>query len=397
MNDIPSIFIIFGMTGDLTALKIIPALWDLFQQDMLPKQLVIIGFSRRDLSQEDLRTIIIRSLEVNGKTDKVTADFETFFDLFVYHQGTFEDSHAFVTLAERIHILEQSWGVCANKLFYLAVPPSSYEYIFKNLAVAELNMPCGGELGWSRIMIEKPFGVDLVSAQKLQVLLALYFKEEQIYRIDHYLFKGSVEKRKNISEITSVHVRFFETVGVENRGGFYDAVGALRDVGQNHMLSMLTVLVGGSRAAVLQSLRPWTESTLRTDTQRAQYSGYTHINGVRPDSQTETYFLLKTKINNSIWKNIPIYIEGGKRMGEMRKDIEIVMKDGTSETVHFDGIDNAYAKVIRATIIGDQTLFVSKEEVQAAWKFIDPVVASWQKTDVVLGEYDPGTTPGMLQ
>lgn len=462
-----SILVIFGATGDLAAKKIIPSLWRLFQQGSLPDRLGVIGFARRDLSPAAFRTLVREAIEKGGGVGIGEDDFSRFFEFFSYHAGVFEQEDAFRDLAVRIAKTERAWGVCANKLFYLATPPSSYEQIFKNLAAAKLNIPCGGNAGWSRVLIEKPFGTDLASAKALQALLSSYFKEEQIYRIDHYLFKEIIQGIENFrfsnnlfehtwdnTTIERIDVRLLESIGVEERGGFYDAVGALRDVGQNHLLTMLAAItmeyppgmdaaaLRENRARILETLAPWTEETIRDHTFRAQYNGYARIAGVRPNSHTETYFALQTELLHARWKGVRIIMEAGKRMAEARKEIVLTLRHPSAcllcETgphapnrivfrlepndeivIHFwtkkPGFERAieerafsfflyeketkaqyveeYAKVLYAAMGGDQALFIAPEEVEASWKFTDPVVDGWRRGVVPLTAYEPDTTP----
>lgn len=304
-----------GATGDLATHKIIPSLWRLFLQDRLPEGFAVIGFARNALSLEEFQGRVRQILKERGGD----GDVERFLSLFSYESGMFDGAGAFDALASRIREKEMSWGLCADKLFYLAVPPSHYEAIFKNLAQVKLNLPCGGEGRWSRILVEKPFGRDLESSRMLQELLSKYFKEEQIYRIDHYLAKEIVEGiiyfrfSNNLFErswsnamIERIEIRLQETIGIEERGSFYDAVGALRDVGQNHILEMLAAItmeypldmaplsIRRNRASILQSLKGWTADEIREDTYRAQYKGYREIEGVDPESNIETYFALRT-------------------------------------------------------------------------------------------------------
>lgn len=466
-NNVPTILVVFGITGDLATKKIIPSLWRLFNQNLLPSSFSVIGFSRRNISESELKKFIQTAVRDHGGEGMKEDDFSRFFTLFSYQDGTFENVEAFHRLAQSIFETETLWKICANKLFYLAAPPSSYELIFKNIAEVKLNLPCGGNLGWSRVLIEKPFGTDLKSSRKLQSLLSLYFKEEQIYRIDHYLFKEIVQGIENFrfsnnlfentwdnTTIERVDIRLHESIGTESRGSFYDSLGALRDVGQNHLLAMLAALlmehpygakVGASResrARVLNMLAPWTENIVRENTFRAQYNGYGNIDGVRKDSTTETYFALKTEMENSRWKNVPICLEAGKRMAEARKEIVVTLRhpqgcllceigphasnsivfrlEPRDEIIiHFwtkkPGFDRAleervfsfllydkeirtqyveeYAKVLYFAMGGEQTLFVSLPEIEAAWKFIDPIVSAWQRNIVPLAKYEPGTNP----
>ncbi|MBI3458747.1 hypothetical protein HY061_00585 [Candidatus Azambacteria bacterium] len=197
IENLPAIFTILGVTGDLADKKIIPSLWHLFKHNRLPQRLAIIGFSRRKLSDQEFKNLIIQSVKNHSDSEIEAKKLDDFCKFFSYNSGSFENQRAFQSLSKRIAEIESSWGVCTNKLFYLAVPPSLYEVIFKNLAVTKLNLPCGGDTGWSRLLIEKPFGTDLKSAQKLQALLSTYFQEEQIYRIDHYFFKEIIQGIEN--------------------------------------------------------------------------------------------------------------------------------------------------------------------------------------------------------
>ncbi|OHB18359.1 MAG: hypothetical protein A2666_02945 [Parcubacteria group bacterium RIFCSPHIGHO2_01_FULL_47_10b] len=466
-NTIPTILVILGATGDLAGKKIFPSLWHLFQHGRLPGRFMVIGFSRSNLSSDDFKKLVRNSIEkCVGKKIEENA-FSGFFRHFSYQSGTFEDKESFLTLAGQISKIESTWGVCANKLFYHAAPPETYKTIFKNLASAKLNLPCGGDLGWTRMLIEKPFGRDLKSARELQDLLTAYFKEEQIYRIDHYLFKEIVQGIENFrfsnnlfehnwdnTMVERIDIRLHETIGVEDRGNFYDTIGALRDVGQNHLLTILAALtmeypqdgevdsVRQNRAAILETLVPWTSQTIQKNTYRARYGGYKNIKGVDPDSQTETFFALKTELLHPRWRGVPILMEAGKRMNEAYKEITLTLKHprvchlcdigshGMNKIVfrlepndeiiiHFwtkkPGFEHAmeervfsfylyeketkaqyveeYAKILDAATKGKQARFVSSQEVEALWKFTDPIVAGWRRNLVPLVEYDPGVTP----
>ncbi|MCI0566384.1 hypothetical protein L0Y46_04290, partial [bacterium] len=349
-NTIPTILIVFGITGDLASKKIIPSLWRLFAQGLLGNHFSIIGFSRGDMPGDTFKEFIASA--IHNKSDKFeSGKFSRFAELFSYHTGTFEDAAAFRALKKSIEAQEKTWGICANKLFYLAAPPATYKPIFENLANVKLNLPCGGDLGWSRVLIEKPFGTDSASAQSLQSLLSTYFKEEQLYRIDHYLFKEIVQGIENFrfsnnlfenawdnTTIERIDIRLHESIGAEGRGSFYDAVGAFRDVGQNHLLAMLATLLmeypaRGStamprenRTRIMNALLPWTEDLIKKNTFRAQYKGYLGINGVREHSATETYFALKTELTDPRWNGVPIFMEAGKRLAEARKEIIVTLK-----------------------------------------------------------------------
>ena len=459
----PTILTVFGVTGDLTAKKIIPSLWHLFLRGLLPDRLSVIGFARRPLSGEEFEKLVRDAVAKHSGSEIKEEEFSRFFSFFSYHIGSFEDEKAFKSLAGRIDEIGRSQGICANKLFYFAAPPSSFEPILKNLAAVKLNLP----VGQSRVLIEKPFGANLESAKELQSLLSLYFKEEQICRIDHYLFKEIIQGIENFrfsnnlfenawdnTMIERIDIRLLESIGLEQRGNFYDPIGTLRDVGQNHLLAMLAAItmeypqspeatvIGKNRANILETLKPWTDEEIQKNTFRAQYHGYKDIKGARPNSETETYFALKTELLHPRWKGIPIFMEAGKRMAEMRKEIVLTLKHppscllcaiGPHEPnrivfrlepndeiiIHFwtkkPGFERVleervfsfslhekemkaqyveeYAKILYASMRGEQTFFISPEEIETAWKFTDSIIDGWKRNLIPLKEYEPGATP----
>ncbi len=419
--------------------------------------LQIIGVGRREFSDESFRNYVKDLLHKKG--EKI-ADDDTFFSHIYYQQGNFEDQITYWSLAKRLGYIDKEWKVCSNKLFYLAVPPQFYKSMFIHLEMSGLTIPCSPQEGWTRIIVEKPFGKDLITAQELDVLLGSLFKEEQIYRIDHYLAKemlqnilvfrfsnNLLENVWNSEGIESIEIKFWEYLGVEDRGKFYDGVGALRDIGQNHILQMLALAtmdnpgsltaddVRSRRAEALSRLPLLTQDIIRTHTKRSQYTGYTEINGVDNDSTTETYFKLNFKLGSSRWKNVSVSLEGGKKLHENRKEIVITFKhaleclcppngehlknkivfrmepreeikiifwskkpglDMHIQQTDFDFIyqeefdsDQAYEKLLLDCIVGNQLLFVSTNEIKFMWKFIDPIIAGWQKNLVPLKIYKP--------
>ncbi len=466
ISDIPAIFTIFGITGDLAAKKIIPALWHLNREGRLPSRLSVIGFARRTLSDQDFRSLVRTAVE---KTSSAPGphEFEAFFKMFTYRAGTFETREGFTSLVAHIEEMESVWGICANKLFYLAVPAAAFESIFERLAENGLNHPCAPGMGWDRVLIEKPFGHDAASARELDHTLGKYFSEDQVYRIDHYFFKEIVQGIENFrfsnnlfettwdrTSIERIDIRLHESIGAEGRGAFYESVGALRDVGQNHVLAMLAAItaeypasmdvasVRKNRTDILSTLAPWTDDMLKRQTYRAQYEGYRSIEGVQADSEVETFFALQTELTHPRWAGIPIYLEAGKRLGESRKEIVLTLKHPDvcllcdaghhgpnriafrlepNDEIIIDfwtrkpGLEHEleertmsfflyekknkvqyveeYAKVLHAAIAGEQSFFSSAEEVQALWKFVDPIVDGWHRGLTALSTYAPGTTP----
>lgn len=460
----PTSFVIFGATGDLSQRKLLPALFRLWRQKLLPPQLTIVGVSRDSLDHATYRAFVHRVVAA-ALINEDLLGLEDFCQLFLYHSGQFEDGQLYLKLSEELIAQENSqFGRCTNKLFYLAVPPTAYATIFQNLAFSGLTIPCGGPDGWTRVIVEKPFGHDLATAQELDRLLGLLFKEGQIFRVDHYLAKETVqnilafrfsnsifEPLWNNEAIEKVEIRFWEEQGVGERGAFYEDVGALRDVGQNHLLQMLALIamedpdkisagrIRRRRADVLKALRPVTEQEATQHTIRAQYDGYRQEAAVKADSNTETYFRLRAFVDNDRWRGVPFYLESGKRMSESKAEISVhfrerpnslsqlegndhhqniltfrvqpdegislifwVKKPGFAATLeprllafnytdadHPHIIPDAYERVLHDCIRGDQTLFTSTEEVSASWQFITPILEYWRKTPLVT--YHPGS------
>lgn len=465
--DRPTILVVFGITGDLSTKKIIPSLWHLFVHKRLPKKLSVIGIARRELSQSDFQNNIRKILDQKYDLPIDNSDFQKFCEYLSYENGDVREKDIFENLRKNIDATEKSWGVCTNKLFYFSVKPESYEDIMKGLAGVELNLPCGGDLGWSRILVEKPFGLDLESSKTLNKNLSNYFKEEQIYRIDHYLFKEIIQGIENFrfsnnlfektwdrNSIERIDIRVCESIDVKDRGEFYDSVGALRDVGQNHLLMMLSAItmeaspkmttdaIRKERLKILKSLKSWNKKDLKENTYRAQYKGYLDINGVSKDSNTETYFALKTELKNKRWKGVPIYMEAGKALGESRKEIVLTLKNpedcllcevdkrkanqvifrlepNDEIVIHFwakkPGFEKIleertlsfflyeketkvqyveeYSKVLYSSMVGEQELFISSDEVEALWKFSDPINIFWNQGLVDLENYPYGNKP----
>lgn len=465
--NMPTILIVLGATGDLMQKKIVPALFKLYQEKNLPKLFKMIGFSRRNLKDTDFRDFVKTIIEETYSHDpNILKSLGSFLDHVTYQQGHLENLDDYHKLARVLGYIDKSWAVCANKLFYLAVPPTAYEPILNNLSVSGLTIPCSDDTGWTRVLVEKPFGKDLKSSEDLDKLLSTLFREEQIYRIDHYLGKDMIqnilqfrfannlfEDSWNNTSVEKVDIRLHETIGVEKRGTFYDGVGALRDVGQNHILQMLALIamdaprsfdptsIRESRAKILEKLPTYTLSQAAENSFRGQYRGYTDIAGVDNDSKTETYFKIKTFINSERWKGVPFTLESGKRLGKSLKEIVVTFKhpspclckDGkhSSNQIIFrlepkeeilvslyakkPGIKNeieekkihfvyreeepkvryidAYEKLLYDAIEGDQTLFASSREVASMWSFTDSFVEAWTKDNAPpLEIYEPDTS-----
>lgn len=380
--------------------------------------------------------------------------------IFYYQKGDFNQIEAYHDLAKTIHAISSHSHICSHKLFYLAVPPQYYPKIFNNLHNSGSLIKCADGEGWTRVVVEKPFGNDSKTAQKLDAQLSKLFKEDQIYRIDHYLAKEMLQNilsfrfANNILEdswnnkmVEKVEIRLWETLGVEDRVEFYDGVGALRDVGQNHLMQMLALVTmehpkeikaESIRTKRLQLLSEIATPTLTDikDFKRAQYKTYRNISATTKKSKTETYFKIKLTIASKRWQGIPIILESGKKMKRNLKEIVITFKPSDPclcpvenkissnkviiqfepkekitiqflakkpgfnyevapknlqfnlKTKHYKNkYAGEYEKLLLDVIFGDQTLFVSSEEVKQMWRIIDPIEKAWKENKLPLEMY----------
>jgi glucose-6-phosphate 1-dehydrogenase len=364
----PTIFVAFGVTGDLMRAKIIPALLALHQKKYLPEQFQIIGISRKDWSDSDLRDYVKSILPESQ---------DNFLQRFVFLQGDVAEKDLFERLAEKIGDKEA--------LLYFSLSPALYKGAFENLVQSPLAKPFDSAQGNSighRIMIEKPFGRSGDEARELDTILHSKFEESQIYRVDHYLAKETLRNLPpiDLDSIVKIELFFLQKEDLEKRGAFFDATGMLRDVGQNHMLEMLGSLHSPgsltSREEILQDLHVLTAEEVATKTNRAQWHGYQQIAGVAPNSQIETYFKIET-----MWRDVPLTLEAGKYMQEERKEIVLTMTNG--EIIQFPIKNNVNRTEHEALILeglqGDVGHFITSKEAALQWRFIDPIVASWQK------------------
>ncbi|MDP2593346.1 MAG: glucose-6-phosphate dehydrogenase [bacterium] len=349
-EDIPTIFVIFGITGDLARRKLIPSLLDLFAKDRLPKKCAVVGFSRRELSDENFLKILRDSIEYAGRGYKKDV-VKKFLDIVSYHQGFFDNQESYQSLEGYLLKIDRKFGQCSNKLLYLAVPPSQYEVIFQHLGGSKLGLSCDDNTGWTRILVEKPFGKDLQTAKKLDKMLGKIFQERQIFRIDHYLAKEMMQNILvfrfsnpifqpiwNRKFIEAVRIKFYEKSSVEGRAAFYEGLGALRDVGQNHILQMLALVamekpnlsdgnsIRARRAAVLSKLQPISKKDMPLRVLRAQYAGFSDLPGIPKDSQTETYFKIEARLSNHRWRDVPFFLESGKALSESLVEISVHFK-----------------------------------------------------------------------
>lgn len=459
----PTLLVIFGATGDLARNKIFPSLFDLYLKHQLPHSFTVIGSTHRPFGDDDFREYLRQEVFTTEQYDRAIV--EEFLSHVVFVSGDFDTQDTYTRIGERIASIEAKIGLCPNKLFYLSTSPQFYESILHHLADSKIAEACSDD-NWARILLEKPFGKDTHTAQQLDALLGELFNEGQVFRIDHYMAKESVrnlmtfrlantifEPAWNKDYVESVTIRMREEVGVEGRGKFYDAFGALRDVGQNHLLQMLALVamepcvsqsdseLRDHRADVLQKLIPLSPEDMKTQVVRGQYEGYRSIDGVSDTSDTETYFSITAYLDIPRWEGVPFVIESGKALSEDCAEISISFRNDRSasflpqeykdagrnvltfrikpeekitldvwvgtpgekdeavcNTFSFNYGDlinherkhiDAYEKILQDCISGDHTVFPRTDEVMAAWKFITPILEQFDT--LPLHTYRPGS------
>ncbi|AST94460.1 glucose-6-phosphate dehydrogenase [Sutcliffiella cohnii] len=349
-----SIIVIFGATGDLAKRKLFPSIYRLYKNGSISKNFAVIGVARSPLSNEDFRANVTKSVQSAGSTNEV----EEFSSHFYYQPFDVTSSSSYQALKQLMGTLDGDYNTDGNRIFYLAMAPEFFGTIASNLKAEGLTETSG----WKRLVIEKPFGRDLPSAQKLNSELREAFDESEIYRIDHYLGKEMVQNIEvirfsnaifeplwNNRYISNIQITSSETLGVEDRGRYYESSGALRDMVQNHMLQMVALLameppiklnpreIRSEKVKVLRALRPFSQDEVDDYFVRGQYSaglmdekevkGYREEKSVDPDSNTETFVAGKLLIDNFRWAGVPFYIRTGKRMAAKSTKIIVQFKD----------------------------------------------------------------------
>jgi glucose-6-phosphate 1-dehydrogenase len=358
MEQVPDacVIVIFGASGDLTHRKLMPSLFYLQASGVLSKPYCVIGVGRSPMSDEEFRNSIRRTLPPAAEGKQIT----DFLGRLTYLKGDPADPALYLTLQKKLRDVDLEHGL-EGHLFYLSTPPAAYPVIIEQLGRCGLAEPANAEVAWVRVGIEKPFGMDLSSAQKLNALVHRFFREDQVFRVDHYLGKDTVqnilmfrfanalfEPAWNRNTIDHVQITSAETLGVEHRAGHYDQAGVLRDMAQSHLLQLLALIameppsrfeadaVRDKKMDVLKAIRPLREAELEQNVVRGQYQagrmegekaiGYREEEGVPKDSITPTFAALKLQIDNWRWQGVPFYLRSGKRMARRVTEIALQLK-----------------------------------------------------------------------
>ena len=457
--------IIMGASGDLTQSRLVPALFHLWCKDRLPQEFHIVGFARSPLTAEGFRERMWEGVRRYGELGERREDWEKFTQRLLYHRGDLSAVEEVARLRERLEELEGGAGP-ANRLFFLSIAPQLYETAVANLGASGL---AEEQSGWRRVVIEKPFGWDLASAETLNEAVHRVFDEGQVFRIDHYLGKETVQNLLvfrfanaifepvwNRNYVDNVQVTVAEEVGVGDRAGYYDHSGVVRDMVQNHLLQLLTIVameppismdadtLRNKKVEVLKAIRRWTPAEAARNAVRGQYRGYRSEAGVPPGSITPTYAALRIFVDDWRWKGVPFYLRSGKAMAGKVSDVIIQFKspphtlfsadaergldpntlslrlqpdEGVhlnfqvkvpdqemsmrpmSMEFHYDSafkdqrIPEAYQRLLQDALEGDASLFIRGDQISEAWRIVDPLLSAWESPDgPPLHIYEPGSS-----
>jgi glucose-6-phosphate 1-dehydrogenase len=369
----PCAIVIFGATGDLTHRKLIPALYNLAADGELPPAVAVVGFARRPKADEQFRNELGETTKQFSRQEVRDDIWKTFSHSIFYHQSEFGDESGYQSLAKRLNQIDEERGTRGNRLFYFAAGPEQFETILKNLKTAGLNKAKEGS--WARVIIEKPFGRDLASAQELNRVVSNSFSEDQTYRIDHFLGKETAqnilvlrfanaifEPIWNARYIDHIQITAAETLGVEGRAGYYETAGALRDMVQNHLLQLLCLVameaptdlsadsIRDEKVKVVRSLHRYRPDEIAKWVVRGQYTAgainaepvpaYREEERVNPNSETETYVALRLLLDTWRWSEVPIYLRVGKRLPKSATEISVHFKKAPMVLFNRDSIEH---------------------------------------------------------
>ena len=458
----PVVLVIFGASGDLTHRKLLPAIYNLAESGHMPESFAVIGVARSQMDHQAFRKKMAEGV-LNTEGEPLERDkWQKIEERLYYVAGEFTDPALYARLKAEIEGLCTSHGIARNVLFYLATPPSLFGPVVQHLADAGLT---DEGPGWRRVIVEKPFGYDLESARQLNRELSVGLKESQIYRIDHYLGKETVqnilafrfangifEPIWNRRYVDHVQMTVAESEGIGSRGAYYDASGALRDMVQNHMFQVLTLVameppisfgandVRDEKVKVLHAVPPLTPDDIKRNVVRAQYEGYREEPNVARDSTTETFVAMRMFIDNWRWAGVPFYLRTGKRLPRRATEIAVQFKrapfalfretsvhsldpnvltiriqpdegislafqakePGPFERLGTVTMDFSYASYFKAepstgyetllfdAMLGDQTLFHRMDMVEAGWQIVEPILRAAEKM-ARLPLYAPGS------
>jgi glucose-6-phosphate 1-dehydrogenase len=458
----PTTILLFGASGDLSHRKLAPGLFSLFRKDRLPEPVNILGLSTSPMTHAEFRQKMLDGVRRYAEYDFSPDEWERFADRLYYLPGSFTDPGVYQQIKKLLADLE---GGAANRLYYLATPPRFFSEIPTQLHAAGMLAEDGG---WRRVVIEKPFGTNLDSARALNRTLHQVLDEAQIYRIDHYLGKETVQNLLtfrfansiyepiwNRDHIDHVQITVAESVDVGSRARYYDGVGVLCDMFQNHLFQLFCFIameppvsfrardLHEEKAKVLRAVQPIAEQDIGTMAVRGQYNGYRATPGVAPDSRTESFAALCLFIDNWRWQGVPFYLRSGKALAEKRTEViiqfkapptllfrnaqaplampnilsfclqpdegihqrfEVKVPDTVSDhravemEFHYrdvfapDAIPDAYERLLLDALNGDPSLFNRADQAEMAWELLEPVLQSWARPDgPPLYSYEPGS------